>query len=197
MKSYVTKLTLVLGDIAYQRADALVNAANSGLLGGSGVDGALHARAGRALTNACRELRESKYGRGVATGQSVATTAGRLQARWVIHTVGPHWVRYDDRSSLLASCYRTSLEVAAELGARTIALPAVSTGTHRWPLNDAARIAVRTVRETLAAWETTGASERRSGEGSAGGRSFEEVRFVLFEQRAYKAFETALAITDG
>ncbi|MEV6418404.1 O-acetyl-ADP-ribose deacetylase [Streptomyces sp. NPDC051662] len=196
----MTKLTLVLGDISYQRADALVNAANSGLLGGSGVDGALHARAGQALTNACSELRESKYGRGVATGQSVATTAGHLQARWVIHTVGPHWVRYDDRSSLLASCYRTSLEVAAELGARTIALPAVSAGTHRWPLDDAARIAVRTVRETLAAWETTettGASERRAGEGIAGRRPFEEVRFVLFEQRVYRAFETALAIPYG
>ncbi|MFE3138075.1 O-acetyl-ADP-ribose deacetylase [Streptomyces scopuliridis] len=187
----MTNLTLVLGDIADQRADALVNAANSWLLGGAGVDGAIHARAGRALTNACRELRESRYGRGLATGQSVATTAGRLHALWVIHTVGPHWDRHDDRSSLLASCYRTALEVAAELGARTVALPAISTGIHRWPLDDGARIAVRTVRETLASWETTG----RQGV-KAGARTIEEVRFVLLNQQAYAAFETAMAALD-
>ncbi|MFE4370326.1 O-acetyl-ADP-ribose deacetylase [Streptomyces sp. NPDC056835] len=194
----MTKLTLVLGDITHQRVDALVNAANFTLLGGSsGVDRAIHAGAGPALTLACRELRASRYSRGLATGQSVATTAGRLQARWVIHTVGPRWDRYDDRSSLLASCYRTSLEVAAELGARTVALPAVSTGNLRWPLDDGARIAVRTVKETLAARETTKAPANRAGEGRAGGQTFEEVRFVLFELRAHAAFETALAALDA
>ncbi|WP_326810364.1 O-acetyl-ADP-ribose deacetylase [Streptomyces scopuliridis] len=189
----MTDLTLVLGDLADQHADALVNAANSWLLGGGGVDGAIHARAGHALTEACRELRASQYGRGLATGQSVATTAGRLQALWVIHTVGPRWDRYDDRSSLLASCYRTSLEVAAELGARTVALLAISTGTHRWPLDDAARIAVRTVRETLASWAESQTGERRG----AGEGTIEEVRFVLFNQRTYTAFETAMAALDG
>ncbi|MFE4533534.1 O-acetyl-ADP-ribose deacetylase [Streptomyces scopuliridis] len=190
----MTHLTLVLGDIADQHADALVNAANSWLLSGGGVDGAIHARAGRALTEACRELRASQYGRGLATGQSVATTAGRLHALWVIHTVGPRWDRHDNRSSLLASCYRTSLEVAAELGARTVALPAISTGTHRWPMDDAARIAVRTVRETLASWEK---SRKAPGQREAGEGTIEEVRFVLFTQRAYTAFETAMAALDG
>ncbi|MFJ1576955.1 MULTISPECIES: macro domain-containing protein [unclassified Streptomyces] len=201
----MTNLTLVLGDLLEQRAEALVNAANSQLVGGSrdSVDGLIHARAGRALTKACGELRETRYGRGLATGQSAATTAGRLQALWVIHTVGPRWDRYDDRSSLLASCYRTSLEVAAELGARTVAMPAISTGNHRWPLDDAARIAVRTVRETLAAWETM---EKAQGPGKAadlrtrarvaGARTIEEVRFVLFNQRAYTAFETAMATLE-
>ncbi|MFC9650399.1 MULTISPECIES: macro domain-containing protein [unclassified Streptomyces] len=208
----MTNLTLVLGDLVEQHAEALVNPANSQLLGGSpdSVDGQIHARAGRALTKECRELRETRYGRGLATGQSAATTAGRLQALWVIHTVGPHWDRYDDRSSLLASCYRTSLEVAAELGARTVAVPAVSTGNHRWPLDDAARIAVRTVRETLTAWETTGkargqgkaqgqrqAEDLRRRARAAGARTLEEVRFVLFNQRTYTAFETAMAALEG
>ncbi|MFJ9031371.1 O-acetyl-ADP-ribose deacetylase [Streptomyces sp. NPDC102274] len=189
----MTNLTLVLGDLTDQRADALVNPANSGLVGGSpgSVDGTIHARAGRALTKACRELRETRYSHGLATGQSAATTAGRLQALWVIHTVGPHWDRYDDRSSLLASCYRTSLEVAAELGARTVALPAISTGIHQWPLDHAARIAVRTVRETLAAWETAEKPERRAAAGT-----IEEVRFVLFNRRTYTAFQTATAARE-
>ncbi|WP_030660061.1 O-acetyl-ADP-ribose deacetylase [Streptomyces rimosus] len=161
-------LTLVAGDITEQPADAVVNAANSSLLGGGGVDGAIHRRGGPEILAECRALRASHYGKGLPTGQAVATTAGRLPARWVIHTVGPVWSGSEDRSHLLASCYRESLRVADELGARTVAFPAISAGIYRWPLDDAARIAVETVR----AAET----------------AVEEVRFVLFDERAYAAF---------
>ncbi|OSZ59094.1 O-acetyl-ADP-ribose deacetylase [Streptomyces pharetrae CZA14] len=164
----MTTLTLTQGDITRESADALVNAANSSLLGGGGVDGAIHRRGGPAILQECRTLRASRYGRGLPTGQAVATTAGDLDARWVIHTVGPVWSATEDRSDLLASCHRESLRVADELGARTVAFPAISTGVYRWPLDDAARIAVETVRNTPTA--------------------VEEVRFVLFDDRAYEAF---------
>lgn len=164
----MTTITLVQGDITRQSADAIVNAANSSLLGGGGVDGAIHRRGGPAILEECRALRASRYGKGLPTGQAVATTAGELDARWVIHTVGPVYSRSEDRSDLLASCYRESLRAADELGARTVAFPAVSTGVYRWPMEDAARIAVETVRNTPTA--------------------VEEVRFVLFDERAYEAF---------
>ncbi|GHD95198.1 O-acetyl-ADP-ribose deacetylase [Streptomyces naganishii] len=171
-------LTLVQGDITLQSADAIVNAANSSLLGGGGVDGAIHRRGGPAILEECRALRASlaragnPLGRGLPTGQAVATTAGRLDAQWVIHTVGPVHSTTDDRSPLLASCYRESLRVADELGARTVAFPAISTGAYRWPVDDAARIAVTTVRATETA--------------------VEEIRFVLFDGRAYEVFATHL-----
>ncbi|MGW7577681.1 O-acetyl-ADP-ribose deacetylase [Streptomyces sp. NPDC054765] len=163
-----TSLALVQGDITEQAVDAVVNAANSSLLGGGGVDGAIHRRGGPEILAECRALRDSRYARGLPTGQAVATTAGRLPARWVIHTVGPVHSESEDRSELLASCYREALRVADELGARTVALPALSTGVYRWPMDDAARIAVETVRDA----DTT----------------VEEVRFVLFDDRAYAAF---------
>ncbi|MER6570614.1 O-acetyl-ADP-ribose deacetylase [Streptomyces sp. NPDC001093] len=165
----MTTITLVQGDITRQSADAIVNAANSSLLGGGGVDGAIHRRGGPAILQECRALRASRYGKGLPTGQAVATTAGELDARWVIHTVGPVYSQSEDRSGLLASCYRESLKVADELGARTVAFPAVSTGVYRWPMEDAARIAVNTVRNTPTS-------------------SVEEVCFVLFDERAYDAF---------
>ncbi|RZD74192.1 O-acetyl-ADP-ribose deacetylase [Streptomyces albidoflavus] len=164
----MTELTLVKGSITEQDVDAVVNAANSSLLGGGGVDGAIHRQGGPEILAACRDLRASHYGKGLPTGEAVATTAGRLPARWVIHTVGPVWSASEDRSRLLASCHREALRVAGELGARTVAFPAISTGVYRWPLEDAARIATETVRAT-----TT---------------SVEEVRFVLFDDRAYEAF---------
>ncbi|GAA3580530.1 O-acetyl-ADP-ribose deacetylase [Streptomyces osmaniensis] len=164
----MTTIRLVQGDITRETADAIVNAANSSLLGGGGVDGAIHRRGGPAILDACRDLRASHYGKGLPTGQAVATTAGNLDARWVIHTVGPVWSASEDRSALLASCYRESLRVADELGARTVAFPAISTGVYRWPMDDAARIATETVRDTPT--------------------SVEEVRFVLFDDRAYEAF---------
>ncbi|MFV0126987.1 O-acetyl-ADP-ribose deacetylase [Streptomyces sp. HMX112] len=161
-------LTLVRGDITEQHVDAVVNAANSSLLGGGGVDGAIHRRGGPEILAECRRLRASHYGRGLPTGQAVATTAGRLAARWVIHTVGPVHSPGDDRAHLLASCYRESLRVADELGAGTVAFPAISTGVYGWPMDDAARIAVETVRDTATA--------------------VAEIRFVLFDERAYQAF---------
>jgi O-acetyl-ADP-ribose deacetylase (regulator of RNase III) len=161
-------LTFAQGDITEQHVDAVVNAANSSLLGGGGVDGAIHRKGGPAILDACRDLRASKYGRGLPTGQAVATTAGRLPARWVIHTVGPVWQPGEDRSELLASCYCESLRVADELGAASVAFPAISTGVYGWPMDDGARIAVRTVRESATA--------------------VDEVRFVLFDDAAYAAF---------
>src|SRR5260370_35906613 len=110
------KIMLVQGDITEASVDAVVNAANSSLLGGGGVDGAIHRRGGRAILDDCRKLRASRYGGGLPTGQAVATTAGRLPATWVIHTVGPVWSPDEDRSELLASCYREALRVADELG---------------------------------------------------------------------------------
>ena len=164
----MTTLTLVQGDITGESADAIVNAANSSLLGGGGVDGAIHRRGGPAILEDCRKLRASQYGKGLATGRAVATTAGNLHARWVIHTVGPVFSPSEDRSDLLASCYRESLRIADELGARTVAFPAISTGVYRWPMRDAARIAVATVR--------------------AAKTEVEEIRFVLFDEDAYAAF---------
>jgi O-acetyl-ADP-ribose deacetylase (regulator of RNase III) len=164
----MTTIKFVQGDITRQTADAIVNAANSSLLGGGGVDGAIHRRGGPAILDACRKLRASHYGKGLRTGQAVATTAGELDARWVIHTVGPVHSREEDRSDQLASCYRESLRVADELGARTVAFPAVSAGIYGWPMDDAARIAVATVR--------------------AAQTSVEEVTFVLFDEAAYEAF---------
>ncbi|MGY1942084.1 O-acetyl-ADP-ribose deacetylase [Nocardia asiatica] len=165
----MVELVLVRGDITEQEVDAVVNAANSALLGGGGVDGAIHRRGGPEILAECRRLRASHYGKGLPTGAAVATTAGRLPARWVIHTVGPMWSDGEDRSALLASCYRESLRVAEELGARTVAFPAISTGIFGWPMDDGARIAVETLRSTETA--------------------VVEVRFVLFDERAHTAFE--------
>lgn len=159
---------MLQGDITDQTVDAIVNAANSSLMGGGGVDGAIHRRGGPAILDECRKIKSSKYGRGLPTGKAVATTAGNLGARWVIHTVGPVYSATEDRSDLLASCYRESLRIADELGAKTVAFPAISTGIYRWPLQDAARIALEAVRTA--------------------DTQVEEVRFVLFDKQAYDAF---------
>ncbi|WP_327286870.1 O-acetyl-ADP-ribose deacetylase [Streptomyces sp. NBC_01198] len=164
----MTAISLVQGDITQQRVDAIVNAANSSLLGGGGVDGAIHRRGGPEILAACRALRASHYGKGLGVGQAVATPAGRLDARWVIHTVGPVWSATEDRSAQLASCYRESLRVADELGAVSVAFPAVSTGVYGWPLDDGGRIALETVRDSRTA--------------------VADVRFVLFDETAYAAF---------
>ncbi|MFK0194170.1 O-acetyl-ADP-ribose deacetylase [Kitasatospora sp. NPDC090308] len=167
----MTQITLVQGDITEQQVDVVVNAANSSLLGGGGVDGAIHRRGGPEILAECRELRASHYAEGLPTGQAVATTAGRLPARWVVHTVGPVYRAedYRQRAELLASCYRESLRVAVGLGARTVAFPAVSAGIFGWPLDDAARIALTAVAEE--------------------GPDLDEVRFVLFGADAYESFE--------
>lgn len=168
-------IEIVRGDITDQAVDAIVNAANSTLLGGGGVDGAIHRRGGPAILEACRELRATTLPDGLPTGQAVATTAGHLPARWVIHTVGPVWTDDEDRTPLLQNAYRSSLRVARELGATTVAFPAVSAGVYGWPMDDAARIAISTVRAVL----------------SSGVGSVQTVRFVLFGDDAFAAFRTA------
>jgi O-acetyl-ADP-ribose deacetylase (regulator of RNase III) len=164
----VTELRFLQGDITEVDVDAIVNAANSSLMGGGGVDGAIHRRGGPEILAECKELRRTRYPDGLPTGQAVATTAGRLPARWVIHTVGPVYAASQDRSDLLASAFRESLRVADELGAASVAFPAISAGIYGWPMDDAARIAVTTVRST--------------------DTSVREVTFVLFGQHAYDAF---------
>jgi O-acetyl-ADP-ribose deacetylase (regulator of RNase III) len=167
------KITLALGDITQQRVDAIVNAANSALLGGGGVDGAIHHRGGPAILAACRELRARQYPDGLPAGQAVATTAGDLPAQWVIHTVGPVYSQAQDRSAVLASCYIQSLAIAGELGAKTIAFPAVSAGAYAWPAQDAARIALTTVSQSSAL--------------------LDEARFVLFGKDMRAVFARVLA----
>jgi O-acetyl-ADP-ribose deacetylase (regulator of RNase III) len=133
------RLRIEHGDITRSRVDAIVNAANSSLLGGGGVDGAIHRAGGPAVLAACRELRATTYRAGLPPGHAVATTAGELAAQWVIHTVGP--IHGRGTAEQLHSCYRSSLEVAAGLGARTVAFPLISAGAYRWPLDDALRVA--------------------------------------------------------
>jgi O-acetyl-ADP-ribose deacetylase (regulator of RNase III) len=169
----VPNVQLVLGDITEQRVDAVVNAANSSLLGGGGVDGAIHRRGGPEILRACQALRTGPLQAGLPPGQAVATTGGRLPAQHVIHVVGPVWSRREDRSDLLRSCYAQALRVADELHARTVAFPAVSAGVYGWPVDDAARIAVATVLNTPS--------------------EVQEARFVLFSRDVYSAFEQALA----
>ena len=164
------KIELVQGDITKQAVDAIVNAANSSLLGGGGVDGAIHRAAGPGLLEECRRLG------GCETGDAKATSGGSLPARHVIHTVGPVWHDGDhDEEELLAACHRRSLEVAAELGCRSVAFPAISTGIYRFPVERAASIALGT---TLAELEHH--------------RQIERVAFVLFSDEHYRVFEQAL-----
>jgi O-acetyl-ADP-ribose deacetylase (regulator of RNase III) len=172
----MVQIVLLRGDITEAEVDAVVNAANSSLLGGGGVDGAIHRRGGPEILAECRRLRATRYPDGLPTGQAVATTAGQLAASWVIHTVGPVYARGEDRSALLSSCYRQSLAVADELGARTVAFPAVSAGIYGWPIGDAARIAVHTVRSTPT--------------------QVREARFVLFSDDVLAAFRDAERTTE-
>lgn len=167
------RITLARGDITEQMVDAVVNAANSSLLGGGGVDGAMHRRGGPAILEECRRIRAERYPDGLPTGQAVATTAGDLPARWVIHTVGPVYSKREDRSGLLASCHARSLEIADQLGATTVAFPAISTGVYGYPVEEAAPVAIGAVRRA--------------------DTQVEEVRFVLFDRAAHDAFDRALA----
>jgi O-acetyl-ADP-ribose deacetylase len=173
----MARIDCIRGDITKQDVDAIVNAANSGLLGGGGVDGAIHRAGGPAILGACRELRRTTFPRGLPPGEAVATTGGRLPARWVIHTVGPVYAKREDRSGVLAACHTSSLRVADELGARSIAFPAISTGVYGYPVGLAAPVAI----EACAAAET----------------SVEDIRFVLFDEGALDAFRAALASIAG
>ncbi|GAA4117951.1 O-acetyl-ADP-ribose deacetylase [Enteractinococcus coprophilus] len=140
------ELVVQRGDITTVEVDAIVNAANSTLLGGGGVDGAIHRAGGPEILEATKALRATELPDGLPTGDAVATTAGKLPARWVIHTVGPVYAKSKDRRHLLISCYRRSLEVADELGATSVAFPTISAGVYGWPHDDAVAVAVDTVR---------------------------------------------------
>ena len=168
-------IEVVMGDITTEHTDAIVNAANSALLGGGGVDGAIHAAAGPVLLEACRQLRRTTLPDGLAVGAAVATPAGDLPARWVIHTVGPDRRRGQTDPDLLASCFTRSLEVARGLRARSIAFPAVSAGVFGWDSADVARIALDAVTQDL---------DQHGG--------LDLVRFVLFSHRTLANFEAAL-----
>ena len=166
------RIEIVEGDITALDLDAIVNAANKTLLGGGGVDGAIHAAAGPSLLAECRRLRETTLPHGLAVGDAVATGAGALPCRWVIHTVGPVYAREEDPVTLLSSCHTESLRVADELDAALVAFPAISTGVYGYPIDEAARVAVEAVRSA--------------------DTSVREVRFVLFDGTAHAAFERAM-----
>lgn len=159
------RVTVVVGDITRQKVDALVNAANSSLLGGGGVDGAIHRRGGPAILEACREIRRTHYPQGLPTGEAVITTAGELPAHYVIHTVGPIYDQAGGRDSdLLAACYENSLRLAETHSLRSIAFPAISTGVFGYPQDEAAQVASRVIAAFLVTNET-----------------FAEVRLVFFK----------------
>lgn len=163
------------GDITTVKVDAIVNAANTSLLGGGGVDGAIHRAGGPEILEAAKTLRDTTLPDGLPTGDAVATTAGNLPARWVIHTVGPVYAKTQDRRHLLVSCYRRALEVADELGAASVAFPTISAGVYGWPHDDAVAVAVDTVHSM--------ASEV----------SVDKVVFVPFSRRMEELYQARLA----
>jgi len=144
------RVVVVVGDITHLDVDAIVNAANATLLGGGGVDGAIHRVGGPAILEACREIRRTQYPQGLPTGEAVITSAGNLPARHVIHTVGPIYGRHEGRESeLLASCYLKSLQLAADHSLKSIAFPAISTGAFSYPSDEAAAVSSRSISEFL------------------------------------------------
>jgi O-acetyl-ADP-ribose deacetylase (regulator of RNase III) len=170
-KLYSTEISLACGDITVQHVDVVVNAANSGLLGGGGVDGAIHRAGGPGILEECKVIRE-EHGKCEA-GNAVVTTAGTMPAKRVVHTVGPVWRGgQSGEAETLKSCYENSLELASKGGYRSIAFPAISTGVYGYPIERAARIAVKTVFDWVKKH-----------------RHFREVRFVLFSERDYEIYQ--------
>ncbi len=165
------RVLVLVGDITTERVDVVVNAANATLRGGGGVDGAIHAAGGPEILAACEALRRVRYPGGLPTGEAVATTAGQLPARHVIHTVGPVKGMHEDDAALLAACYRNSLAVAVSISARTMAFPAISTGVYGYPKEEAAKVSSMAIAEFLA---------RDS--------SITQVRLVFFSERDAQVF---------
>ncbi|MCR2826636.1 O-acetyl-ADP-ribose deacetylase [Microbacterium sp. zg.Y909] len=165
----MTRIIAVRGDITEQRVDAIVNAANNAMRGGGGVDGAIHRAGGAEILRDCI----ARFPHGLATGDAGWTTAGDLPARWVIHTVGPNFAAGERDRALLVSCYRRSLQVADELGARSVAFPLVSAGIYGWPKADAIAAAVETI--------------------AGAGTAVEEVRIVAFDSATYDRVAAAAA----
>lgn len=175
------KLSLRQGDITTENADAIVNAANSSLLGGGGVDGAIHRAAGPTLIAECRQLRNTRLPDGLPTGQAVATGAGELEARWVIHTVGPNRHAGQTNPEDLRACFRNSLAVAEELGARTIAFPAIGAGVYGWSATEVAQAAQHVLADLM-----TADSQRPA---------LQEIRFVLFSPEVLAAFQRVFQLS--
>jgi O-acetyl-ADP-ribose deacetylase (regulator of RNase III) len=171
----MAEIECVLGDITTEAVDAVVNAANSSLLGGGGVDGAIHAAAGPSLLEECRRLRATSLPDGLPVGEAVATGAGRMPARWVVHTVGPNWHRGQRDPALLASCHTNSLRAAASVGARSIAFPAISAGIYGWDPQRVAEIALEAVDDAVEDQKV----------------NMDVVRFVLFSEPILSAFRRA------
>ena len=170
MNDHRASIETIEGDITRQVVDAIVNAANGSLLGGGGVDGAIHSAAGPSLLAECRELRRTTYPHGLPVGEAVATGAGDLPARWVIHTVGPNRHAGETNPAMLASCFEASLGEAVRVGARSVAFPAISSGVYGWDSAEVAKIAIAVVRA------------------SSHLRELDVVRFVLFSPATHKAF---------
>ena len=166
------RVVVLVDDITHQDVDAIVNAANSSLMGGGGVDGAIHRAGGAEILEACREIRRTEWPKGLPTGEAVITTGGRLPARHVIHTVGPIYGKHQGREAeLLAACYRNSLELAASYALSSIAFPAISTGVYGYPLEEAARVSSASIKEFLLRDER-----------------IREVRLLFFTERDEKLF---------
>lgn len=173
MQSFLDgRVVLLLGDITLEETDAIVNAANSSLTGGGGVDGAIHRVGGAEISEACREIRRVEWPEGLPTGEAVLTTGGRLPARYVIHTVGPIYGQQRGREAeLLAACYRNSLALATRHALASVAFPAISTGIYGYPAEEAARVSSASIKEFLASDET-----------------LREVRLVFFSERGAELF---------
>ena len=167
------KIRIIRGDITEQETDAIVNAANSSLMGGGGVDGAIHRKGGPKILEECKRIRRTQWPNGLPTGKAVITTGGNLKVKYVIHTVGPVWRGgKHGEAELLADAYRNSLKLAVSKGIRTISFPAISTGAYGYPMEEAAEVALKTVKDFLEAED-----------------KLDEVVFVLFTESAYRVYE--------
>jgi len=182
LKSFlIGRVVVKVGDITKEDVDAVVNAANGSLMGGGGVDGAIHRAGGPEILKECKEIRRVQYPNGLPTGQAVITTAGKMTAKYVIHTVGPVYERGGkDKAELLAACYRNSMKLAAEKGLKTMAFPAISTGVYGYPLEEAAKVSSAAIENFLGT-----------------DKSVQEVRLVFFSPTDADIFLKHHAFTES